>query len=59
VKFKGVDGLGELACTPGAAAELAEDAPGLELGVRALAGAAEPGVGAVGLFFDSGLFFPL
>ena len=33
-----VDGLGELAGAPGAAAELAEDAPGLELGVRALAG---------------------
>jgi hypothetical protein len=33
-----VDGLGELAGAPGAAAELAQDAPGLELGVRALAG---------------------
>ena len=29
-----VDGLGELAGAPGTAAELAEDAPGLELGVR-------------------------
>jgi len=33
-----VDGLGELPGAPGAAAELAEDLPGLELGVRALAG---------------------
>ena len=33
-----VDGLGELAGAPGAAAELAEDVPVLELGVRALAG---------------------
>ena len=33
-----VDGLGELAGAPGAAAELTEDSPGLELGVRALAG---------------------
>jgi hypothetical protein len=34
------DGLGELVGAPGAAAKLAEDAPGLELGVRALAGRA-------------------
>ena len=33
-----MDGLGELPGAPGTAAELAEDAPGLELGVRALAG---------------------
>jgi hypothetical protein len=33
-----VDGLGELAGAPGAAAELMQDVPGLELGVRALAG---------------------
>ena len=33
-----VDGLGELSGAPGAAAELAEDPPGLELGVRPLAG---------------------
>jgi len=42
-----VDGLGELPGAPGAAAELTQDAPGLELGVRALAGCAEPGAGAV------------
>jgi putative transposase len=45
-----VDGLGELAGAPGTAAELTEDSPGLELGIRAFAGCAEPGVGAVGLF---------
>ncbi len=33
-----VDGLGELSGAPGAAAELAEDVPGLELGVGAFAG---------------------
>jgi hypothetical protein len=33
-----VDGLGELVGAPGAAAELTEDSPGLELGIRALAG---------------------
>ena len=36
--LQNVDGLGELAGAPGAAAELAEDVPGLELGVRPLAG---------------------
>jgi len=43
----------------GAAAELAEDAPGLELGVRALAGTAEPGVGAVGDLLGFRLVLPL
>jgi hypothetical protein len=33
-----VDGLGELAGARGVAAELAEDPPGLELGVGTLAG---------------------
>ena len=33
-----VDGLCELAGAPGAAAQLTQDVPGLELGVRALAG---------------------
>ena len=33
-----VDGLGKLAGAPGAAAELTEDSPGLELGISALAG---------------------
>src|SRR5579859_6481535 len=36
--LKDVDGFGELPGTPGAAAEFAQDAPGLELGVGALAG---------------------
>jgi hypothetical protein len=36
--LQNVDGLGELASAPGTAAELAENPPGLELGVRALAG---------------------
>ena len=34
VDLQDVDGLGELAGAPWAAAELAEDSPGLELGVR-------------------------
>jgi hypothetical protein len=38
VNLQGVDGLGELSGAPGAAAELTQDSPGLELGVRALAG---------------------
>src|SRR6185437_1946623 len=50
-----VDGLGELSGAPGAAAEFAKDSPGLELGVRALAGCAQFRVGAVGLFLGFGL----
>jgi hypothetical protein len=46
--LKDVDGLDQLSGLPGAAAEFAQDAPGLELGVGAFAGAAQPGVGAVG-----------
>ena len=38
VNLQGVDGLGELSGAPGAAAELTQDSPGLELGVRALTG---------------------
>jgi hypothetical protein len=44
-----VNSLGELADGGGAAADLAEDAPGLELGVCPLAGGAQAGMGAVGL----------
>ena len=40
VGLKDVDGFGDLPGSPGAAAEFAQDPPGLELGVRALAGAA-------------------
>jgi hypothetical protein len=36
--LKDVDGLGQLAGLPRAAAEFAQDAPGFELGVGALAG---------------------
>jgi hypothetical protein len=36
--LKDLDGLGQLAGLPGAAAELEQDTPGLELGVGALAG---------------------
>jgi hypothetical protein len=45
-----VDGLRELAGAPGTAAQLTENPPRLELGIRALAGSAEPGMGAVGFF---------
>jgi hypothetical protein len=52
-----VDGLGELAGAPGAAAEFAQDAPGLELGVRALAGGRSLACAALACFWDCGLFF--
>jgi hypothetical protein len=44
VDLQGVDGFGELPGPLGAAAGLPEDAPGLELGIRPLAGSAEPRV---------------
>jgi hypothetical protein len=50
-----VDGLGELPGFPWAAAELAQDAPGLELGVRALARGTEFRVSAAGCFLRLGL----
>src|SRR6266576_3242862 len=49
-------GLGELTSAPGAAAE---DAPGLGLGVRALARCAQPGMGAVGLFLGFRFVLPV
>lgn len=55
VKLQCVDGLGEFPCARRAAAELVEDVPCLELGVRSLAGAAEFRMGAVGLFLGLGL----
>jgi len=59
VDLQYVDGFGELAGAPGAAAQLAEDLPGLELGVGALARGAEPGVGPVlASFCEAGLFRP-
>ena len=46
--LKDMDGLGELPGAPGAAAGLAQDVPGLELGVGPLGRGAQLGVGAVG-----------
>jgi len=40
VGLQDVDRLGQLPGLPGAAAEFAQDAPGLELGIGSLAGAA-------------------
>src|SRR5512135_1093684 len=53
--LKNVDRLGQLTGAPGAAAELAQDAPGLELGVGAFARAAQPGMSTVGVFLGGGL----
>ena len=50
-----VDRLGQLPGAPGAAAELAQDAPGLELGAGAFAGGAQPGMSPVGLLPRCGL----
>jgi hypothetical protein len=41
-----------------AAVELAQDVPGLQLGVGPLAGSAQPGIGPVGLFLLGGLVPP-
>jgi hypothetical protein len=49
---------GELAGAPGAAAEFAQDAPVLELGVGAFGGEAQLGVGAVGRLLRYGLVPP-
>jgi hypothetical protein len=46
--LKDLDRLGELTCAQGAA-ELAQDAPGFELGVGAFGEGAEPGMSATGL----------
>ena len=53
--LKGVDGLGQLAGAPGAAAELTHNAPGLELSVGAFTRGAEPGMSPVGVLLGSGL----
>src|SRR5579862_7956964 len=53
-----VDCLGKLAGAPGAAAELAEDPPCLQLSVRALAGCAEFRMGAVGFLLRFRLVLP-
>src|SRR5690349_25110786 len=48
--LQNVDSLGELTGAPWAAAQLPENLPGLELGIRSLAGRAELRVDAVGGF---------
>src|SRR6266496_843456 len=53
-----VDGLGELPGAPGTAAKLSQDAPRLELGVRALAWCAEFRMRAVGLLLGFWLVLP-
>jgi hypothetical protein len=45
-----VDGFGDLADAPWAAAQLPQDFPGLELGIRPFAGCAELRVSVVGGF---------
>src|SRR6266516_452843 len=50
-----VDGFGDLPGAPGAAAELAQDSPGLELGVGALTGSTQLRVGGVGGLLGSRL----
>ena len=47
--LKDMDGFGELTGAAGAAGELAQDPPALELAADALAARAEPGMGAVGV----------
>jgi len=58
-RMKNLDGIGQLASPPVAAAELAQDAPGFELGVGALARAARPGVSAVGVLLRGALVLAL
>jgi len=53
--LKDVDGLGQLSGTPWAAAELAQDAPGFELGIGAFAGRSQPGMSPVGVLLRGGL----
>jgi hypothetical protein len=54
-----VDGLGEFSGAPGAAAQLGQDLPCLELGVRPFAGGPEFRVGPVGLFLGLRLVLAL
>ena len=53
--LKDVDGFGRLGGSAWAAAELAQDAPGLELGVGAFARAAEAGMSAVDVLLGARL----
>ena len=48
-----MDGIGQLAGAPGAAAELTHDAPGLELSVGAFTRGAEPGMSPVGVLLGT------
>ena len=59
VELQCVDGLGDLAGFPWAAAELVQDVPRLELGVCPFSEGAEFRVGAVGLFLRFRLVLPL
>jgi hypothetical protein len=56
--LKDVDGLGQLPGLPRAAAQLAQDAPGLELGVGALAGDRSWAWALLAPFWEAGLFRP-
>jgi hypothetical protein len=53
-----VDSFGQLTGAPRAAAELAQDPQGLELGVGPLAAAAQPGMGRLASFCEASLFRP-
>ncbi|GAA2277614.1 hypothetical protein GCM10010149_21250 [Nonomuraea roseoviolacea subsp. roseoviolacea] len=57
--LKDGDGLAQVTSLGRAAAELSEDLPALQLGVRALTGSSEFGVGAVGLLLGLGLVLAL
>ena len=57
--LKNVDRLGQLPGAPRAAAHLAQDAPGFELGVGPFTGAAQPGMSAVGVLLRGGLVLAL
>src|SRR5690242_18896999 len=58
VGLNDVDGFSELPDSPGAAAQLAQDVPGLELGVGPLARGAQASVSAVGGFLRGRLVPP-
>jgi len=53
-----MDGFGQLPGLPEAAAEFAQDTPDFELGVGALTGTAQLGVGRLAAFWEAGLLLP-
>jgi len=57
--LKNVDRFPQLPGSQGAAVELAQDRPGLELGIGAFTGAAQPGMSAVGVLLRAGLVLAL